>query len=137
MDNTSAEKLLQQINYFTNLIDREKHHSNFNGNEPMISRSQGHLVGLLLVEDGLTQKELSTRLQIRPASLGELVDKLQQTGYVERHVNKNDKRISNVYLTEEGRNAANEVMGAREELVGNIFSGLSEEEMNQLSTMKN
>jgi DNA-binding MarR family transcriptional regulator len=135
MYNILSEKLLQQINYFTNLINREQHHSNLNSNEIMVSRAQGHLLGQLLEQDGLTQKELSSLLQIRPASLGELVDKLQQSGYVERCVNKKDKRISNVYLTEEGRRSANEVMHARMELVDSIFSGLSEVEMNQLSTL--
>jgi DNA-binding MarR family transcriptional regulator len=135
MYNLSSEKLLQQINYFTNLINREQHHSNFKANEIMVSRAQGHLLGLLLVQDGLTQKELSSQLQIRPASLGELVDKLQQSGFVERRINEKDKRISNVYLTEEGRRSANEVMQARMELIDSIFSGLSEEEMNQLSTL--
>lgn len=137
MYNLLSEKLLQQINYFTNLINREQHHQNFKANESKVSRAQGHLLGLLVVQDGITQKELSTQLQIRPASLGELVDKLEQTGYVERRVNKKDKRISNVYLTEEGRRSANEVMQARMELVNSIFSGLSEEEMNQLSTLMN
>lgn len=135
MYNMLSEKLLQQINYFTNLVSREQHHSNAQPNEIMVSRAQGHLLGLLLVQDGLTQKELSKELRIRPASLGELVDKLQQSGYVERRVNEKDKRSSNVYLTEEGRRSANEVMQSRMELVDRIFSGLSEEEKNQLSTL--
>lgn len=135
MYNITSEKLLQQINYFTNLVNRQQHNASFKSNEMMVSRAQGHLLGLLLMKDGLTQKELSSQLQIRPASLGELVDKLQQNGYVERRVNEKDKRVSNVYLTEDGRKSANEVMQARMKLVDNIFSGLSEEEMNQLSSL--
>jgi DNA-binding MarR family transcriptional regulator len=135
MYNLTSEKLLQQINYFTNLVNRQQHNASSKSNEMMVSRAQGHLLGLLLMKDGLTQKELSSQLQIRPASLGELVDKLQQNGYVERRVNEKDKRVSNVYLTEEGRKSANEVMEARMQLVDNIFSGLAEEEMDQLSSL--
>lgn len=135
MYNISSEKLLQQINYFTNLVNREQHNPDFKTNEIMASRAQGHLMGLLLIQDGLTQKELSSQLQIRPASLGELVDKLQQNGYVERRVNEKDKRVLNVYLTEEGQRAANEVMQARMKLVDSIFSGLSEEEKEHLSDL--
>jgi DNA-binding MarR family transcriptional regulator len=135
MDDMSSEKLLQQIYYFTNLINRERYRPNAKVNETKVNPAQAHLLGLLVVQDGLTQKELSTKLQIRPASLGELVDKLQQTGFVERRVNIKDKRITNVYLTEEGRKSVKEVMQARQELVDSIFSDLSEEEKNQLSNL--
>jgi DNA-binding MarR family transcriptional regulator len=87
------------------------------------------------VEDGLTQKDLSDKLQIRLASLGELVSKSQQNGYVEKRVNEKDKRVSNVYITEEGRKAIEGAMNARMGLVEVIFSGLSEEEINQLSIL--
>lgn len=135
MYNMLSEKVLQQINYFTNLINRQQHNSNFKSKEILASRAQAHLLGLLLMEDGLTQKELSARLQIRAASLGELVNKLQQNGYVEKRVNEKDKRVSNIYITEEGRRVTKEVMQARMELVENIFSGLSEVEIRQLSML--
>ncbi len=135
MYNMLSEKVLQQINYFTNLVNRQQHNSNFKEKEILASRAQAHLLGLLLVEDGLTQKDLSAKLQIRPASLGELVNKLQQNGYVEKRINEKDKRVSNVYITEEGRRATEGAMQARKELVENIFSGLLEEEINQLSTL--
>ncbi|MBV7273475.1 MarR family transcriptional regulator [Clostridium sp. PL3] len=135
MYNILSEKVLQQINYFTNLVNRQQHNSNFKEKEILASRAQAHLLGLLLVENGLTQKDLSAKLQIRPASLGELVNKLQQNGYVEKRVNEKDKRVSNVYITEEGRRATEGAMKARRELVESIFLGLSEEEINQLSTL--
>lgn len=135
MYNMLSEKVLQQINYFTNLVNRQQHNSNFKEKEILASRAQAHLLGLLLAEDGLTQKDLSAKLQIRPASLGELVNKLQQNGYVEKRVNEKDKRVSNVYITEEGRRATEGAMQARRELVESIFFGLSEEEINQLSTL--
>ncbi|WP_411682010.1 MarR family winged helix-turn-helix transcriptional regulator [Clostridium thailandense] len=135
MYNMLSEKVLQQINYFTNLVNRQQHNSNFKEKEILASRAQAHLLGLLLVEDGLTQKDLSSKLQIRPASLGELVNKLQQNGYVEKRVNKKDKRVSNIYITKEGRRATEGAMQARRELVESIFLGLSEEEINQLSTL--
>lgn len=133
MNYSLSEKLLQQIYYSTNLIDREQHRLQARPNEISISRSQGHLLRELSENDGLTQKELSAQLQIRPASLGELVKKLEQNGYVQRCVNENDKRISNVYMTEEGRKIVSEVEQARKMMVDSIFSSLSEEEQSQLS----
>ncbi|HEY8889554.1 MAG TPA: MarR family transcriptional regulator [Clostridium sp.] len=135
MNNSLSEKLRHQIYNFTNMTHRQHHHGDSRANDLNIGRGQGHLLGILLSHDGLTQKELSTQLQIRPASLGELVDKLERSGYVERRVNENDKRVSNVFLKEEGRKLVNEIVISRNSEVDNMFSCLSEEEKNQLSTI--
>jgi DNA-binding MarR family transcriptional regulator len=139
MNNSLSEKLLQRIYNFTNLTQRqyhqEHHQEHPKTNDSNIGHGQGHLLGILLKHDGLTQKELSTQLQIRPASLGELVDKLESSGYVERRVNEKDKRVSNVYLKDEGRKLVKEIVKSRNSAVDKIFSCLSEEEKNQLSAL--
>jgi len=135
MNNSLSEKLLRQIYNFANLTQRGYHQEHLKVNDLNIGHAQGHLLGILLTHDGLTQKELSMELQIRPASLGELVDKLERNGYVERRVNENDKRVSNVYLKEEGRTLVNTIIKSRSSKVDDIFSGLSEDEKNQLSAL--
>ena len=135
MNASLSEKLLKQIYTFTNLIHRH-HHQEYSGtNNLNIGRGQGHLLDILLTHNGLTQKELSAQLQIRPASLGELVDKLERSGYVERRVNENDKRVLNVYIKEEGRKVINEIAKIRNSMIDNIFSSLTEDEKNQLSAL--
>lgn len=133
MKDSLSEKLLQQIYNFTNITHRQYHQQNSTDNDLSIDRGQGHLLGILLTHDGLTQKELSSQLQIRAASLGELVDKLERSGYVERRVNEKDKRVSNVYLKEEGRKLVEEIVKSRNLAVDNIFSAISEGEKNQLA----
>ena len=136
MENTLSEKLLQQFFYFMNLMSRGRQQQHFGDNEIKLSHGQGHLLGVLLNNDGSTQKELSLQLRIRPTSLGELVTKLEQNGYVERRVNENDKRVTNIYLTEKGRKVVSEVMKDRQVVINKMFSGLSEdEEQQQLFTL--
>ncbi|WP_298846373.1 MarR family winged helix-turn-helix transcriptional regulator [Clostridium sp.] len=132
MHNSISEKLLQQFHYFTNLIHRGRQQQHFGAHELNLGRGQGHLLGVLITNDGLTQRELSTQLRIRPTSLGELVSKLEQSNYVERRVNENDKRVSNVYITEEGRKIVNEIMKERQVVINNMFIILSEDEKQQL-----
>ncbi|MPQ30513.1 MarR family transcriptional regulator [Clostridium estertheticum] len=132
MHNSISEKLLQQFHYFTNLINRGRQQQSFGVHEINLGRGQGHLLGVLITNDGLTQKELSTQLRIRPTSLGELVSKLEQSNYVERRVNENDKRASNIYITEEGRKIVNEIMKERQVVINNMFIILSEDEKQQL-----
>lgn len=131
MNHILSEKLLERTYYFRNLIQSWRQQQHFRANEINLDRGQGFLLGVLLTHDGLTQSELSIELHIRPASLGELVNKLQQNGYVKRCVNEKDKRVSNVYITNEGRNIVNEIIKARTEAVDFIFTGLSEDEGHQ------
>ena len=136
MENPLPERLLQQFFYFMNLMSRGRQQEHFGDNEIKLSHGQGHLLGVLLTNDGSTQKELSLQLRIRPTSLGELVTKLEQNGYVERRVNENDKRVMNIYLTEKGRKVVNDVMKDRHVVINKMFSGLSEDgEQQQLFTL--
>jgi DNA-binding MarR family transcriptional regulator len=52
--------------------------------------------------DGLTQKVLHEKLQIRPASLTNLIDTLVVGGWVLRKSDDQDARVKRVYLTEAG-----------------------------------
>lgn len=72
-------------------------------NEIGISTRQGIILKLLLNDDGMTQKELTERLQITSSSCGELISKLEQGKYLERRANPADKRTYTVHLTECGR----------------------------------
>lgn len=77
-------------------LDREQ-------SEIGISTRQGIMLKMLLHEDGVTQKELTERLEITSSSCGELLTKLEQGNYLERRANPNDKRTYTVHLTQSGR----------------------------------
>jgi DNA-binding MarR family transcriptional regulator len=135
MDSSVSEKLLQQFHYFTNLIHRGHHIPHSRPAESDIGRGQGFVLLALMRKDGQTQTELASQLRIRPASLGELVAKLERGGYIERRVNENDKRIFNVYFTEKGQQFANNFVGERQENIDSLFSDLTESEQIQLSDL--
>lgn len=69
------------------------------GNNP---DTQQKVLGILAQNDGITQKELSGMLGIRPQSGGEIVRKLENNGYVERIPDENDSRAQRLHLTEAG-----------------------------------
>lgn len=68
-----------------------------------INTRQGIILKMLLNENGMTQKELTQRLEITSSSCGELITKLEQGKYLEKRTSPTDKRTFNVYLTESGR----------------------------------
>ena len=69
------------------------------GNNP---DTQQKVLGILAQNAGITQKELSGMLGIRPQSGGEIVRKLENNGYVERIPDENDSRAQRLHLTEAG-----------------------------------
>lgn len=130
---TVAEKMIHQLNYSFNLIRRERHSPEMrNGG---VRRGQGQLLNVLLKKEVASQTELSELLQIRSASLGELVYKLERKGFVQRNPNANDKRRVDVSLTEAGRAKALEITASRQHLAMELFSGLSVTEQEQFAAL--
>lgn len=131
MSESLAEKMMHQLNHSFNLIRRERHSPEMRGGG--VRRGQGQLLNALSHKGVASQTELSELLQIRPASLGELVYKLERKGYVERKPNADDKRRVDVSLTAEGCVKALEIADSRQNLAEELFAGLSAEEQRQFS----
>ena len=64
------------------------------------TRTQWHVLYLLHEHDGLSQTELADHLTMTKPSLGHVVDRLVDGGWVERAEDSADKRVKRVYLTE-------------------------------------
>ncbi len=65
-----------------------------------LTRTQWHVLYLLHEQDGLSQTELADHLTITKPSLGHVVDRLVEGGWVERTEDSTDRRVKRVYLTE-------------------------------------
>lgn len=68
-------------------------------------RGQGNVLALIGRNPGITQKELTEKLGIQPASVSELLMKLERKGAVVREKDENDRRVVRVRLTEAGEKA--------------------------------
>ena len=90
-------------------------------------RGQGRILTALKKMSGVNQRELAFILDIRPQSLGELLQKLEQNGYITRRIDENDKRSLIVELTEKGRN-----LKFQRPNYENIFNCLNEAEQNNM-----
>lgn len=94
---------------------------------------QCRLLTLLLRDGGMTQRELQDRMDIRSASLSELLEKLEQGGLLARRRSAEDRRTVNITLTDAGLAAAQEAQRDRAETAHQLFSVLSEAEQTQLA----
>ena len=87
---------------------------------------------LLENENGLRQKEISEKLRINPSSTSEFIDLLQQSGYIQRAVDPDDRRATRIVLTELGRARALDLQDERNERFDRLFGRLNDMEKRQL-----
>lgn len=70
-----------------------------------LSRGQGSILFRLGHENGLAQTELARRTLVRPATLTEVLQRMESAGLIERKTDPTDQRVSRVYLTPQGEAA--------------------------------
>ena len=93
---------------------------------------QRKVLRVLKEHGSMTQRELSEHFDIRPASLSELLMKLQDQGLIIREKLEEDKRNYQVSLTEKGI-AQTEEAKREHHHHKDLFEVLSDEEKQQLS----
>lgn len=64
-----------------------------------LTQAQWRAIGHLAREDGIKQTVLADLLDVKPITLGRLVDRMEAAGWVERRADPGDRRASLLYLT--------------------------------------
>lgn len=93
-------------------------------------RGQKNIMAVIAQHPGITQKELVDILGIQPASVSELLMKLEQNGLILRQKDDEDRRRIRVRLTEAGMRQQ-----PTEETLEDPFHVLSPDEQNQLCVL--
>ena len=65
-----------------------------------VSLSQWRVVGALVIQPGLTQKEIADRVGIEGATLVPIIDKMEKEGLLKRKPDSSDRRVNRIYLTQ-------------------------------------
>nr|WP_315024516.1 MarR family transcriptional regulator [uncultured Aminipila sp.] len=97
-----------------------------------IYHGQANLLLIILKNDGASQRDLAEQLDVRPSSMTEMLTKLEQSGMVLRKQDDKDQRVMRIYLTEEGKRAAEEIAESKDAFAESFFSALNEDEQEQL-----
>ena len=92
---------------------------------PMLGRSEG----------GVHQKDLLEKVHIGAPAMSELVNKLEDDGYIVRSVDPDDRRATLLTLTEKGQARAAEVEDERALRFKSAFAGLTDEEKETLASI--
>lgn len=96
-----------------------------------LTRSQWWVLNHLFRNDGVTQSELADILEVRKATLGRLLDRMEQKGWIRRENHAGDRRAKRVFLTEEVEPAIKAMRAAAADVRREALSGLTAAEQTQ------
>ena len=89
---------------------------------------QEQLLCRLWKEDGITQIQLSERLNCEPPTITNMVKSLENHGFVVRKKDPEDGRVSRVYLTQAGRDLSEPIEQIWKKQQGKLLAGILPEE---------
>lgn len=100
-----------------------------------LSPGQPKILDYLEFHNGCVQKELASACKIEPATVTNLLARMEGANLIERKALNGDRRSLCVYLTKEGKEAQALVSKAFSELEEMSFKGFSEQEQEELLAM--
>ena len=121
------EELFRAMNQFRKLKFAEMF--------PMINRTDFFVMCTIMDkgENGkITISELASRAKMLPSAISRTLKGLEERGYVERNVNKNDRRNTYVELTEAGRQLTEEARQTMSDFGKSVMAQVDGEDMKRL-----
>lgn len=93
-----------------------------------LTRSQWWVLTHLYFNEGISQTALSDVLEIERATLGRLLDRLEEKGWIERRSDRRDRRIKRVFLTGEVEMLLQTMRAVAAECRAQALAGFSREQ---------
>jgi len=91
-----------------------------------ITRSQWWVLAFLSRRDGMAQTALASDLDLTKVAVGNLLDRLEATGFIERRNDVSDGRTRRVFLTRQGSRLISTIRKAVEPVERDLLTGISD-----------
>jgi DNA-binding MarR family transcriptional regulator len=98
-------------------------------------RGQPFLLAVLWDKEGVTHSELARRIHVSPATVTNMIKRMEKAGLVERRPDAEDQRVSHVHLTDAGRAIRERVEAQWQEIEARVFGSFSEQEQAMLRAL--
>lgn len=122
LENESLDIFLRQVcKTHTNKVNKVLEEVDLHVGQPIMLK-------LLYKQDGLPQSILAREMVVTPATASSMVKRLEKGGYLIRKRDSEDERVSNIYLTEKGREVSSQLEDMQSKMEQMIFAGFSDEE---------
>ena len=90
---------------------------------------QPMMLQTIMDNPGITQFELSEKMNVTPASIATSTKRMEKMGYLIKEEDPNNLRVKKLFITELGRNLAIESRNSIDEVDNKLFNGISDEEL--------
>ncbi|MBQ4254122.1 MAG: MarR family transcriptional regulator [Erysipelotrichaceae bacterium] len=99
-------------------------------------RGNGRLLATLVRNpEGISQKQLAEKLEIRPQSLTDALEVLERDGMIVRERDDKDRRVITVKITEKGRETEKVIRSVRHKTADEVFAPLDEKKTQVLADL--
>jgi DNA-binding MarR family transcriptional regulator len=96
---------------------------------------QAPLLFTLKKNNGQSQKELSKKLSVAPATITVMVQRMEKNGYVRREIDEKDKRITRIFINEKGIKICEELHKIHKEIEVECMINFKEEDKEELNKL--
>lgn len=130
--NRDAELRANLINMFIRINNLLIKHGNSNrlAGAFGLSQQQWSLLGVLNRSgQGMTMTELGKNLLVTKANMTGMIDRLERDGFVSRHPDQFDRRVTKVLLTEKGMEFMKAIQVPRDQFSDDMFADFSADEL--------
>ena len=77
---------------------------------------------------GMSQKELVSKLMVKPPTVTVMIRRMEKSGFIQRWQDEQDQRVSRIYLTPLGEETFQRLLGELKIVENECFADFSEEE---------
>jgi DNA-binding MarR family transcriptional regulator len=98
-----------------------------------ITRSQWWVLAFISRKDGLPQTQLANELDVGKVAVGNLIDRLESSGFVLRQADPVDRRIKRVYVTKQARGFLERLRKETDKFNGKIIDGIDRKKLEAMS----
>lgn len=121
------EKIARISGEYRRLFHRVLEESGYKG-----IKGGGRILHHLVRADGMSQKELALRMDVRPQSLTGVLEKLENAGMIERKRSSTDKREQQVFITDKGRGDCEKLIEIRKQTASKLLGALEDADKQKL-----
>jgi MarR family transcriptional regulator, transcriptional regulator for hemolysin len=98
-----------------------------------LTRAQWQVLAHLARHEGINQTGLAEILEIEPITLGRLIDRMAESGWVERRPHPSDRRARQLYLTAQAEPVFERMRALGDETREEALAGLSQDDRERLT----
>ena len=100
-----------------------------------LSAAQTDVLTTLTEAEGISQQDLAQRLYVTKGNISGLVDRLVESGLVERRSLNGDRRSHSIFLTAAGRKSAGDGILAQREFVARTFGQMDSARLHEFEAL--